>query len=250
MKKFHLKSFIAGIIFCAMVFTFLNVYAESATKTIEVMYDNMKIKVAGKEVSAEPFTYEGIIYLPVTALTGIADYKVESDEDGSSLLSLSKKTSDVKLTDVRSIEDYLIENYSIVKTSYGKCRLTFSVGERRGDAVVFDYAINVEIEKAFYFDYLSPITKLLPGEFNKVRSEMKANMETLANDLIKKLPEKKLQGDYNQSYYKNLTKTKKEYVSVLLCCWANYKYNNRLKDKYADVKPTDTLVWDTVRDTR
>lgn len=76
MQKLHYKSFIAGV----LVTTFIGIgsfsYAQSITKTISAIYNNIKIVVDGSEINAtdangnkvEPFIYNGTIYLPVRAI--------------------------------------------------------------------------------------------------------------------------------------------------------------------------------------
>lgn len=258
MKRFQFKSFVAGILFCAMVFSCFTVYAEYATKTIEFKLGDIRVKIDGEEIyrvnsegnPVEVFIYDNDIYIPViSVLTGIVNYDIQENEE-SVVLSIFSNASDVKLTDATSIEDYLIENYSLIRTSYGNCRLEFNVFERSAQSEVYDYSIKIVMDSLFYYDVVSSISLLTEQERKIVNSEIKDHMDTLAKDLIKRLPGKKLKGQYDQSYYKNpKTKNIKGFVSVVLHSWTNYKYEP-LKEKYNDVKPTDTLIWNTSADTK
>lgn len=248
MKNFNVKSFVAGIILCAMAFTFFSVYAESVAQTIEVMYEDIRVMVEGKEVKpvnsagkpAEPFTYNGVVYLPVTALNGLSEYNVKTDEENSTV-SFYKKTPDVKLTDLRSIEDYLIENYSVIKTSQGNCRLEFTVFERIVKSDPYDYNIKVKMDGYFYSRNISTSSMMSSNQLETVRSEVKAHMSTMANDLIQKLPGKKLQGRYDQSFEVELTKKKKQIYIIQINKWTNYPYT--LNDSYDKAKATEEIVW-------
>lgn len=65
LKKY--KQLIVGIILGAIIFNVAPSMALSGLKTIDVMYNNIKIAVDGKEVEtdSEPFIYEGRTYVPI-----------------------------------------------------------------------------------------------------------------------------------------------------------------------------------------
>lgn len=77
------------------------VFAASGTKTIDVIYDNIKILIDGKEYqptdangdAVEPFIYNGTTYLPVRAIANAFDKDVDWEAQASTV-SLGSKNYD------------------------------------------------------------------------------------------------------------------------------------------------------------
>ncbi|MDD2480738.1 MAG: hypothetical protein PHC44_06385 [Lutispora sp.] len=70
MKKERLKGFITGILIASLVFATIN--AAPVKKSLSVFYNNIQVVVDGVKINptdakgnkAEPFAYDGTIYLP------------------------------------------------------------------------------------------------------------------------------------------------------------------------------------------
>lgn len=97
-KKLHgliLGTLIGAVLTCGAVF------AKQATETIDIIYDNIKILIGGREYqptdangnSVEPFVYNGTTYLPVRAVATAFDKEV-SWEPQTSTVTLGSKNYD------------------------------------------------------------------------------------------------------------------------------------------------------------
>lgn len=69
MKNF--KNLITGVLILFLIFSSISVYALTGTKSIDVIYDNIKVTLDGKTINmdAEPFEYNGITYVPVESVS-------------------------------------------------------------------------------------------------------------------------------------------------------------------------------------
>ncbi len=76
MRKF--KQLIAGIIIGAIVFGVIPVMAANGTKSISAVFKNIKVTLDGKAIktSAEPFQYNGKVYVPSDLITQMSGKKV------------------------------------------------------------------------------------------------------------------------------------------------------------------------------
>lgn len=72
MQKKNMKGFIMGVVLTLIMVSSVNVVASSIKKSLEVVYDNIKLVVDGNSVELgkenEPFIYNGTTYLPVRAV--------------------------------------------------------------------------------------------------------------------------------------------------------------------------------------
>ena len=99
MKK-RLQGLIAGVLIGAMLTSGI-VFAKQASETINVIYDNIKILIDGKEYQptdangdvVEPFIYNGTTYLPVRAIANAFDKEVDW-EAKTSTVTLGSKNYD------------------------------------------------------------------------------------------------------------------------------------------------------------
>lgn len=96
MKK-RLQGLIVGVLIGAMVTSGV-VFAKQASETINVIYDNIKILIDGKEYqptdvngnTVEPFIYNGTTYLPVRAIANAFDKEVDWEAQTSTVTLGSK----------------------------------------------------------------------------------------------------------------------------------------------------------------
>lgn len=92
MKK-KLQGLIAGVMIGAILTSGV-VFAKQASETINVIYDNIKILIDGKEYqptdvngnTVEPFIYKGTTYLPVRAIANAFDKEVDWDAENSTVI--------------------------------------------------------------------------------------------------------------------------------------------------------------------
>jgi len=96
MKK-RLQGLVAGILIGAIIASGF-VFAKQASETINVIYDNIKILIDGKEYQptdangnvVEPFVYNGTTYLPVRAIANAFDKEVDWEPQTSTVVLGSK----------------------------------------------------------------------------------------------------------------------------------------------------------------
>ena len=87
MFKEKAKGFITGVVVTTMVLGTFGVFAETISKTLDVIYQNIKIVIDGTEIEptdangdpVEPFIYNGTTYLPVRAVGEAFAKKVRWD---------------------------------------------------------------------------------------------------------------------------------------------------------------------------
>ena len=96
MKK-RLQGLIAGVLISTILASGV-VFAKQASETINVIYDNIKILIDGKEYQptdangnvVEPFIYNGTTYLPVRAIANAFDKEVDWEAQTSTVTLGSK----------------------------------------------------------------------------------------------------------------------------------------------------------------
>jgi len=93
----RLQGLIAGVLIGAMLTSGV-AFAKQASETINVIYDNIKILIDGKEYQpkdvngnvVEPFIYKGTTYLPVRAIANAFDKEVDWEAQTSTVTLGSK----------------------------------------------------------------------------------------------------------------------------------------------------------------
>ena len=112
MKK-QVGTFIAGFV-TASVFMGTTIFADSATKMIEVMFNSINVKVNGKVVEAENILYEGRTYVPLRAVSEMLGKHVNWDgntntasinDEQSTMLDESQELATINGESV-SLSDY------------------------------------------------------------------------------------------------------------------------------------------------
>jgi len=94
MKKGNIKWFLAGVLAAIMLTMSIPALASTGTRTIEVVYNNIKITLDGKQVTPrdgqgnviEPFIYNGTTYLPLRAVASALGLAVEWDSGTQTVL--------------------------------------------------------------------------------------------------------------------------------------------------------------------
>lgn len=123
--KSTLKGYLIGVLSTVLLVGTV-CYAASNTKTIEALYNNIKIYVDGVKIdpkdatgnTVEPFIYNGTTYLPVRAV-GEAIGKTVTWDGATQSVYLGEKPGDkIYLTDV--CPPYGGENYKIITSGKGE----------------------------------------------------------------------------------------------------------------------------------
>ncbi|MCF0150100.1 MAG: copper amine oxidase N-terminal domain-containing protein [Firmicutes bacterium] len=93
--KFHLRSFLAGVLLCAIVFAMtLSAAASQAGVSKTLYYKDIKVSLDGSALTltdsegrpVEPFIIEGTTYLPVRAISQALGLTVDWDETTNTVL--------------------------------------------------------------------------------------------------------------------------------------------------------------------
>ncbi len=123
--KNTLKGYLIGVLSTIMLFGCV-AYAASNTKTIEAIYNNIKIYVDGVKIdpkdangnTVEPFIYNGTTYLPVRAI-GEAIGKTVSWDGATQSVYIGEKPGDVQYL-MEVCPPYETDKYTDYTTSNGK----------------------------------------------------------------------------------------------------------------------------------
>jgi plastocyanin len=96
------------------------VYGEAITKSIQVTYKNITIKVNGKLVSSEqePFIYGGRTFVPLRTIGEALNKKVDWDN----------QNNQVVITDIQAPAEKITQNISIKSFAFDPSEVTIKVG--------------------------------------------------------------------------------------------------------------------------
>jgi hypothetical protein len=134
------KSFVAGAIVSAILTFGVVAFGESITKSISVMYDNIKILIDGVEYTAkdangnviEPFIFNGTTYLPVRGIANAFGKEV----------SWEPQTSTVKLGSVNY--DWLDQiGYANYETSGNNNKIGALEKDTQVDGIKYDRGLSL-----------------------------------------------------------------------------------------------------------
>lgn len=119
----NFKQLIAGIVIGAVVFGAIPVMATNGTKNISAVFKNIKVMLDGKEVktSAEPFQYNGKVYVPADLIPLVSNTKFNLDTETNTVQINSKpspETLPIKKDNI-TYSDLIKE---ISNSSYAKLR--------------------------------------------------------------------------------------------------------------------------------
>jgi len=96
----NLKSFFAGVLVTILIIMLATtVFAEQISKTINVVYRDIKITIDGEEITpkdangkiVEPFIFDGTTYLPVRAISEAVGYDVGWDDVNNTVMLREKQ---------------------------------------------------------------------------------------------------------------------------------------------------------------
>lgn len=140
--KQKLQGLFAGALICTML-TSAMVFAKEGSETINVIYDNIKILIDGKEFeptdangnAVEPFIYNGTTYLPVRAIATAFDKDVDWEAQ-TSTVSLGSKNYD--WLDQMGFVDY-------ETTGKNNTFAAISEGTKMSDGIKYDRGIYFNI---------------------------------------------------------------------------------------------------------
>lgn len=227
---------------------------DNASQTITANKDNTTIQLtigdntASKNgtdfnVSVAPQIINGSTFVPlrfvaesfgssvswdnVTQIVSIVSEKKANAETSTPNTSTISKN----ITNSDDLLEYLEDNYSTVNTVLGDIKLNFTVLKNTSTLLKADYYITAEADilDGIRFATLEYSNKYSESEKELTREQLKQHMFNLAYDVITKMPNQKLQGCYDESYYK-YPNIKQDLQVYEYYKWVNYTPNSPFDD--------------------
>lgn len=123
------------------------------------------------------------------------------------------------------IESYLYENYKTLNSVIGEWDFTFDV---RGASKYrsSDFAIEVGYDLGMMIDLEYGTNDYTESEIKQADGQLKEFMKRMAEDLMDKIPDKKIEGSYHYSYYK-YPNLKMDLVVIDKYSWANFDTDSK-----------------------
>lgn len=152
---------------------------------------------------------------------------VDDDSEGHNM-DIEKDESNIQydFSSEEGIEKYLTDNYSVLNIPSGEWEFSFSVLSNGGDNS--DYVIFVEYDQyqMLELEYgLNDYYEYTDNERDEIKEELRLFMKTLAEDIIDRVPNKKIKGSYYETHYE-YPALKMNVVITKWCTWANYDLLN------------------------
>jgi len=145
---------------------------------------------------------------------------------------IDTKEVDTKIESVGQLRTYLAEKYPELKTDIVTVKFNYAVGENDDTYLPYDFSINYDLELSpWELNFESAMNNHLRSikhqdtakeDVAKARKQLYDFIETMAKDIIEKLPNKKISGRNNHDWYQypNLKKGKQ---SLTYYSWTNYE---------------------------
>lgn len=166
MLKEKLKGFVVGVVLTSLVVGTIPTMAEKITKSAELLYNNIKVVIDGKQAdlkdaqgnTVEPFIIDGTTYLPVRAVANALDKAVswdgatqtvylgkneEIEQPSIWLKDLETFTGTVETKSIDEI-DFGGSDYNNILTSntddvFNNCWRTWSYGDKEFSTYLLGY---------------------------------------------------------------------------------------------------------------
>jgi hypothetical protein len=171
-------------------------------------------------------------------------YTVTIQKKDSETLYLETRNKDNTIIKNKDeLKTYLKQYYSTTQTALGEVKFDITVIENNTNTIPNDYEIWLKpisvyldagsIIYGITFYNLNTSNKYSQANVTQTKKELQNFMYELANDIIKKMPSKKLAGRYDESYYK-YPNLKLDYVFNGYNEWNNYSTPKGILTKYDD----------------
>lgn len=123
------------------------------------------------------------------------------------------------------IESYLYENYKTLNSVIGEWDFTFDVREA-SKYRSSDFVIEVGYDLGMMIDLEYGTNDYTESEIKQADGQLKEFMKRMAEDLMDKIPDKKIEGSYHYSYYK-YPNLKMDLVVIDKYSWANFDTDSK-----------------------
>lgn len=161
-------------------------------------------------------------FAKMTELLGIQENNTKTDT------KTDTQKSEYDFSSTTGIESYLYENYKTLNTEIGKYSFSYHVTDYGYYSE--DFCIDVEYDGpdlGLLFEYDTVLlNNCSDSEIENAKKQLKDFMKTLANDLINKMPHKKITGSYHDSHYR-YPNLKMDLIIENYCTWSNYDRDNK-----------------------
>lgn len=176
---------------------------------------------------AEVKVIGGNTYVPIRL---VSDYTAIAAiyQDGYLYITDTTKRANVEPTK-QSIYEYVKGNYSVCSTAIGDIELNFKVEEKYFFEHCYDFQIKAERNLSWFTCSKNAKSK---EDIKKAQQQLKDHMKLLAEDLISKLPNTRLIGGYDESYY-TYPHIRVDLNIQVYCTWKNFDCGSKCgkKDK-------------------
>jgi len=171
---------------------------------------------------------------PIPRLFLDSETEPEIEPDPTPKLTPKPNPDTMELTDTDSIEAYLIAKFGTsFETPYGTQEIVYVVEKNDDLDNAHDYSIQLFMWITYGLDAISDRGKIddtLRKRADEAHAAYRDFIKKIGTDLIKKIPEKKLEGCYNY------------FNEFLYYSWSNIKGNSVLA-KYNETSATKEFFW-------
>ncbi len=273
MKK-QILSFLSGLVIGAILLTSTFAYAETK-QLIEAVFGSVKLVINGIPILDDTLLYNGTTYVPIRAMSfyfnkdvkyndstktayindkpSTAPYETVGTGYGSDSAQRPTVNEDYEQSRFKTyvgIMAYLAENYSLLETDIGKCEITFHVAANMDKIRPEDFQIIGMLPQDYFIELSTANNRTYSKtDYINAKAQLKKHMETVASDLIKKMPDKKFLGYYNYSYYK-YEHINQDIVYYQYHTWSNFGNYSDANALYDNYTPQSSITWLTDRDSK
>lgn len=159
--------------------------------------------------------------------------------------TITALVDNVKISSKEDLLNYLNNKFSKLNTCIGETNFTFNIDENTSLLAPYDYWIQVGYDYNFFDGAMSSI-KYTKEQKAQLKEQLKDFQELLAKTIIAKIPNKKIQGGYFDSWYK-YPSLQLDLITRYYYTWINFDYTGN--PSYDNAKLSN-FKWDTSMDSK
>lgn len=210
---------------------------------------NNKSDIQTIELDSPATIINGSTYVPARFVAESLGANVSWNADSQTVIVSASETpqqNEVPFTSTENgIASYLSAKYSSCETPLGTVKFTFNAFENDSDTTPYDFSIWVNYDSYLgLFSDIEHSIKYTDAQKNEAKRNLKEHMNNIANDLIGKMPSKKITGKYICSWYK-YPNIREGYESRTAYTWKNY--SGDILSMYSEAKK-GSFQWDSEYD--
>lgn len=166
--KRELKGFVVGVLLASLVVSAIPTMAEKVTKSAELLYNNIKVVIDGKQAdlkdvqgnAVDPFIIDGTTYLPVRAVANALDKAVSWD--GATQTVYIGKNEEIEQPSMwlKDLETFtgIVETKSVDEIDFGGYEYNNRLTDNTGD-----------VYKNYWYPISENTTYLLNYKYSKLK---------------------------------------------------------------------------------